>query len=324
MDERVSKRIEKAIAEKVFPGCVIGTLRKGEHEVQAFGNVTYESGSPRVEEDTVYDVASVTKSIPMASLASSFINEGKLALDERVRTSLPELNNDHGTTIEDLLRYRVHGVQLSKLRYKTFEEIRTHALEHGFDGPPGESVYTNMPAFILGLILEKVGNASLGALAHRNFFEPLEMNETTFFPSPELCAPTEIDERGEVRGLPHDESAYVFAKTRRAVGHAGLFSTAPDLLHFLEALLAGNYPFIVEGAEEGLGWQVNDANFMGRYTRPKTFGKTGFTGTSVLCDIPRATALVIISNRTYPKRPQTTDAINAFRRDIADIILGHA
>ena len=53
MDERVSKRVEKAIAEKVFPGCVIGVFRKGEREVQAFGNVTYGSGSLRVEEGYV-------------------------------------------------------------------------------------------------------------------------------------------------------------------------------------------------------------------------------------------------------------------------------
>jgi CubicO group peptidase (beta-lactamase class C family) len=136
--------------------------------------------------------------------------------------------------------------------------------------------------------------------------------------------PTEIDEEGEVQGLPHDESARVFARARRAVGHAGLFSTAPDLLNFFEALLSGKYPHLVSGAQKGLGWQLAQEYFMGRGVREHTFGKTGFTGCSVLCDTERGIALVILSNRTYPKRPPDDAAINAFRRDIADILVGSA
>src|SRR5262249_15501650 len=153
-----------------------------------------------------------------------------------IKTHIPELQHDQDATIEDLLRYRVRGTQMSKLKFNTFEEIRTNVLESGFEGPSGESIYTNLPAYILGIVLERVGGAMLPALAHHYFFEPLQMEHTTFFPSVSDCAPTEIDFRGEVLGLPHDESAYVFAKARRAVGHAGLFSTAGDLLNFLDAL----------------------------------------------------------------------------------------
>src|SRR3989344_4230191 len=152
MDERVSKRVEKAIAEKVFPGCVICVIHKdARREVLSFGTTTYGSAGEKVSESTVYDIASITKSIPTASLTLLFVNQGTLSLADKVKTYVPELQNDHGATIEDLLRYRVRGVQLSRLRYRTFEEVRTHALERGFDAPPGESAYTNLPAFILGL-----------------------------------------------------------------------------------------------------------------------------------------------------------------------------
>ena len=106
------------------------------------------------------------------------------------------------------------------------------------------------------------------------------------------------------------------------MGHAGLFSTADDILTFLEALIAGTFPAVVRGAQEGLGWQLADERFMGKDAGKRTFGKTGFTGTSVVCDVERGIALVILSNRTYPKRPPNDDAIYAFRRDIADIVLG--
>ena len=285
MDKRILARVEKAIREKVFPGCVLGIVRKsGERNILPFGASIY-GGKEIVEEHTVYDVASITKSIPTASLALLFINEGKLSLYERVCKYLPELKNDHGAKMEDLLRYRVSGVQMSTLVGKTPDEITEHVFERGFDAPVGESKYTNLPAFLLGLIIERVGGKSLNMLAEEYFFKPLNMTRTTFCPNAPSIeqSPTEVDEEGnEVRGVPHDESARVFAKAGHAVGHAGLFSTVPDLLNFLEALLQGKFPYILDGAEKGLGWQVNDKNFMGQYAGQKTFGKTGFTGTSVL------------------------------------------
>ena len=326
MPSTIQARAERAIQEKVFPGCVIGLVRKsGERDVAAFGNFTYESGSASVAEDTIYDLASVTKSIPVASLVLTFIAEGKLKLTDTVVQYLPELRNDYGATIEDLLRYRVQGPRLSQLTYPTFEQIHTHILEHGFNGPPGDRLYTNIPAYILGLVLERIGNSSLPALAQQYFFEPLKMNDTTFFPHDiARIPPTEVVEGKEIRGIVHDESARVFSRARRAVGHAGLFSTAPDVLSFFEAALSGKFPAIVEGAQRGMGWQLNQPWFMGSKCGEQTFGKTGFTGTSVLCDVERGIAFVILSNRTYPVRPADAasihSAINDFRADIADIV----
>ncbi|MBI5644874.1 beta-lactamase family protein [Candidatus Kaiserbacteria bacterium] len=325
MLEAIRGRVEQAIEGRVFPGCVIGIVQtNGKRITLPFGSLTYE-GKEKVEENTLYDLASITKSVPTALLVLTLVAEEKLFLDDLVKKYIPELQNDQDAAIEDLLRYRVQGPRLSMLRLKTFEEIRTHIFEQGLKRAEGNA-FTNVPAFLLGIMLERVGGASLATLAHRYFFEPLDMNETTFFPHASICAPTEIDERGEVRGLPHDESAYAFAKARRSVGHAGLFSTAHDLLTFLEALLQndGFTKPIIAGAEAGLGWQVDQSYFMGRHASPETFGKTGFTGTSICVDRARDVGFVILSNRTYPKRPtdamSESSAINLFRSDIADIV----
>ncbi len=330
MPSEVASRAARAIQERVFPGCVVGVVsRGGERNVMSFGHFTYDDAQ-LVNEDTIYDLASVTKSIPIASLAAVLIDEGKFKLTDSVREYIPELQNDYGATIEDLLTYRVRGVQLSTIRNTTFEEMRAHVFKTGFDGPPGEHAYTNLPAFLLGVILERVAKQTLPALSDEYFFAPLEMHHTTFFPMSGFTkslyiAPTEIVDGEEVRGIVHDESARVFSRARRAVGHAGLFSTAPDILNFLESLLQGKYPNVVEGAQRGLGWQVNQPWFMGKLAGRHAFGKTGFTGTSVVCDVERGIAFVILSNRTYPQRPPDStsrySAINAFRADIADIIL---
>lgn len=318
----IASRTERAIKERVFPGCVVGIVRKsGEREILPFGHFMYEN-SPAVENDSIYDVASVTKSIPTASLALNFLGKGGFNLSDPVKKYMPELRNDYGATIEDLLMYRVSGTQLSVLKDKTPDEITRYVFENGFEGLPGESWYTNLPAYLLGVVLERYFGDLLPNLAESHFFMPLGMTRTSFLPiSKNGIAPTEVVDGQEVCGIVHDESARVFAKAGKAVGHAGLFSTAPDILNFLEALLQETYPHVVEGARRGLGWELNQP-FMGRHAGPHTFGKTGFTGASCVCDAERGIALVILSNRTYPARPNDRSAIDAFRADITDLVLG--
>ena len=340
MPNEIKVRAERAMQEKVFPGCVIGVVKKnGAREVFPFGHFTYEPNSAHVRKDTIYDVASITKSIPTASLVLLLMAEGKLQGAKLVREYLPELQNDHGATVEDLLAYRVSGPRLSVLREKTPESMLAHIFEQGFE-PRAEAKYTNLPALLLGLIVERATGDTVEPLSQARFFTPLHMERTTFFPFRDLpdkkdeIAPTEIDEwRGDVHGFPHDESAYVFAKSGRVVGHAGLFSTAPDMLNFLEALLHPAHDgdttsimgLIADGAQKGLGWQRAELWFTGTRFGAGAFGKTGFTGTSVVVDPQHGIAFVILSNRTYPKRPPDAasihSAINTFRTDIADILL---
>ena len=113
LESAIKNRVERAIKERVFPGCVIGIVRQnGARTVLPLGYLSYESNSSYVQENTIYDLASITKSIPLASLALTLIAEGKLSLTDRVKKYLPELQNDHGATIEDLLRYRITGPRL--------------------------------------------------------------------------------------------------------------------------------------------------------------------------------------------------------------------
>lgn len=326
MKDLITARANEAIKAKVFPGCVIGVVRaNGEREVIPFGHFTYDASSETVLENTIYDLASITKSIPTASLALTLAGEGKLHPADKVVKYLPELKNDHGAIIEDLLTYRVRGLQLSTLKDKSPDEVLSYVFERGFDGPPGEHLYTNIPAFLLGIVLQRIAGERLDALAKKYFFGPLGMNDTTFFPTGmSRIPPTELVDGTEVRGIVHDESARVFSHTHRAVGHAGLFSTAPDILNFLETLLQGKLPAVLVGAQMGLGWQKAEPWFVGSHFEKGAFGKTGFTGTSVAVDPEHGVAFVVLSNRTYPKRPPDAasihSAVNVFRADIADIV----
>ncbi len=332
----------------VFPGCVVGVVHaNGYRELSAHGRFTYDAHAKKVQEDTVYDLASITKSIPTASLALMLMEEGKLSLEDRLADHLPEFKNSDRdrVLIKHLLTYTIDGYGMASLKAKNANELFNILYTRDFERSPGTLFkYTNVPATLLGLALEKIYGTTLEVAAHEHFFDPLDMKRTTFFPellNGEEVAPTEIDEwRGVVQGVVHDESAYTAKRDGKLVGHAGLFSTAGDMLAFLEMLLNrgtlhGKKYFSEEtidamctnqipelGAVVGLGWELNQPRFMGVLASPRAFGRGGFTGTVCVCDIDAGSAYVILSNRTYPKRPQDISAFRKVSADIGDIVFG--
>ena len=357
MEKSIREESEKAIIQRVFPGCVIGVVKtNGERRILPFGKFTYEKEALEVKEDTMYDLASLTKSLPTASLALMLIDQGKLKLTDKLIEYLPEFQNSdrENVLIKHLLTYTLDGYGLASavdgssdqasLHKRSSEDLLRVLYTHDFEKRPGEAFkYTNIPAALLGLVVEKIMGATLDALADEYFFHPLNMTRTTFYPekfSKEEIVPTEIDDwRGLVHGVVHDESAYICKRDGKIMGHAGVFSAAGDILNFLEVLLHegefnGKKYFsreIVEmmGSNQipelddftGLGFELNQPRFMGKYAGEHTFGKTGFTGTLCVVDVEKEVAYIILSNRIYPHRPDNSEAINAFRAKIGEIIL---
>lgn len=348
MVEAITKRVNHALLEKVFPGCVIGVVASdGQRQVLPFGNFTYNADSPEVTENSIYDTASLTKSIPTASQALMLIEQGKLHPEDKLIDYIPEFNNTdrEAVLIQHLLTYTLDGYGLASLKLQSAHQVLNALLTHNFEKRPGTVFkYTNIPAALLGLVIERISGRTLDVLADEYFFSPLQMSRTTFFPEQfplEEIAPTEIDNwRGLVHGIVHDESAYVCKKDKKIMGHAGIFSTAGDILNFMEMLLnQGTFKrrkyFSAEmvarmcanqiselGDFTGLGWELNQPRFMGNKCTTRTIGKTGFTGTVCVADTEKGIAYVILSNRTFPQRPVDSSVINKFRADIGEIVLG--
>ncbi|WP_333771886.1 serine hydrolase, partial [Streptomyces sp. IBSBF 2435] len=101
-------------------------------------------------------------------------------------------------------------------------------------------------------------------------------------------------DRGMVRGTVHDENAYAMGGV---AGHAGLFSTAWDLALFARALLDGDLPL-----RPGLGFETDQAWFMGELAGRGAFGHTGFTGTSLVIDPTTRSYLIVLANAVHPVR----------------------
>jgi CubicO group peptidase (beta-lactamase class C family) len=347
MQNNITIRVHRALQEKIFPGCVIGVIdRAGWHMVAPFGKFTFEEASPDVGEDTLYDTASITKAIPTSSLALMLLDRGEVSLNDLLIRYIPEFSNSmrNRVRIKHLLTYSIDGYGLGAYKDMSSNEITRTIFTKDFEQEPGTLFkYTNIPAFLLGLVVERVMGASLDVLATEYFFRPLGMEHSTFHVPPSeqhLVPPTEICPwRGQVvQGVVHDESAWRFAHEGKVVGHAGLFSTVPDLMRFARMILDGGIvgerryfseriiremytnQLSIPGETCGLGWEMGQVRYIGTQASQKTFAKTGFTGCLFACDMEQGKAFVILSNRTFPRRSPNSDAINAFRADIANIV----
>ena len=137
-------------------------------------------------------------------------------------------------------------------------------------------------------------------------------------------------------GEVHDENAWSLGGV---AGHAGLFGTAADLGRFAQLYLdAGE----VEGrrllqaetvaemtrnqigavGSRGLGWELDAAFYMGHLASARTYGHTGFTGTSLVIDPRRDLIVVLLTNRVHPTRDGPS--INAARQAVANAALAAA
>ncbi|MDP4008453.1 MAG: serine hydrolase domain-containing protein [Candidatus Peregrinibacteria bacterium] len=310
-DERLPKVVEGAMNKGVFSACVIGVVENGLSDVRSFGEAC---------EDSIFDVASVTKVVPTSTLALKLIDEGRIKLDDKLIDYVPEFANSDRENVK-IFHLLTQGLdydfRLSDYKNLSADEILNVIFTTEFKSLPGEKYYyTNATSILLGLVVENVYGGALDEIATREIFEPLEMNDTSFHPEDldfERIIATEFDDwRGrEIRGEVHDESSWKL-REKIVAGAAGVFSTAPDLLKFLEAILKKALP-------SSLGWETSKP-YMGDHHENR-IGKTGFTGSVIMIDKALQKGLVILTNYTYPKRkPDLPKGRNDFFKEVANII----
>lgn len=348
--------LKEAVDAKVFPGVAVAVVHlEGAPEFFTVGTLRY-TDTCLVTPDTLYDVASVTKSIPTSCIALQLIEEGVFKVDDAVQRFLPELRTQYAPeiTLWHLLTQTLcFELRLSELKKLPGPQILERILQASMACPPGEKYYyVNATSILLSLVLEKVLGQSLNVVARERFFEPLEMQHTTFSPheedgestvqsSRQDIAPSEIDENWRYRelvGEVQDESAWQLRQSGIVVGSAGLFSTARDIAKFLQMLLqtgtwGGKHFFRPETinlmqtnqargrrGEMGLGWELAQP-WMGQAVSNSAFGKTGYTGCCVVVDPVKKIGIVMLSNATYPYRPVDRAPLTQTRQQVISSIL---
>lgn len=328
----VDKVINKAVEDKSFPGAVVLVWKDGKTIYEkAFGNYTYDSSSPKIKTNTLFDLASLTKVVATTTAAMICYDKKLFSLEDKVIKYIPKfgVNSKENITIKNLLLHN-SGLPAWKkfygrnLKYDdVIKEIYTSELEY----KTGEkTVYSDLGIITLGKIIEKVTGKSLDIFCSDEIFKPLKMNATFYNPKDslkKLCAPTETDNYWRMKTLQgevHDETS---AMLNGVAGHAGLFSTADDLAKLMSVLLNKgkiNQKIFIQlstielftkrvskESTRAIGWDTksDSGSSAGKYFSKNSFGHTGYTGTSIWADPDRNLFVVFLTNRVYPTRENT-------------------
>ncbi|HSK81341.1 MAG TPA: serine hydrolase domain-containing protein [Thermoanaerobaculia bacterium] len=344
--EDADRLLESFRERGAFPGGVLAVGHRGEVvHLHAFGRLTYDADAPPVAADTLYDLASLTKVVATTTMAMILVDEGRLDLDQPVRELLPGFTGPgkEAVTVRHLLTHSsglpAVAPLYQEIRGRTAYLERIQAMDLEF--PPGSrSTYSDLGIILLGEILERTAGQPLDAFVRERVLEPLGMRDTRFLPPVELrprIAPTEIDPwRGRlIQGEVHDENAFAMGGV---APHAGLFGTAGDLARFAQMLLNGGIfegrrlvsPETVElftrragipGSDRALGWDTKSAegSSAGTLFSSRSFGHTGFTGTSIWIDPERELFVILLTNRVHPTREN--NLIREARPAVADAVV---
>jgi len=332
MFAKVDQTVKNAIENKSFPGAVV-LIWKDDKIIfeKAYGRFTYEIESPLVSTKTIYDLASVTKVVATTTAAMICYDRKLFSIEDRVVKHIPEfgVNGKENITTKNLLLHN-SGLPAWKKFYgrglsseQVIKEIYNSVLEY----KTGEkTVYSDLGIITLGKIIEKVTGKSLDKFCKEEIFIPLKMNSTFYNPDDSiknLCAPTEKDDYWRMKvlqGEVHDETS---AMLGGVAGHAGLFSTAKDISNLMAVLMnkgkLADKEFIKQSTVElftkrfsiestrALGWDTksDSGSSAGKYFSKKSFGHTGYTGTSIWADTERNLFVIFLTNRVYPTRDNT-------------------
>ena len=246
--ESIDRVVQRGIKAGGYPGAAIVVGRKGAAVWQkGFGNLSWSPVSGSVDPDqTIYDVASLSKVIGTTTAVMVLFDEKKIDLDAPVFRYLPAFSGGFKDQVKvrDLLTHR-SGLPAGRdlwRKARSPQEARDMVLATPLEYRPDAGyIYSDLGADVLGMIVEEVSGQRLDVFLANRVFGPLGMRDTFYRPADSLryrIAPTEVTPpRGDpLRGEVHDENAYALGGI---AGHAGLFSTAADLSIFAQMMLNG-------------------------------------------------------------------------------------
>ncbi len=327
-----------------FPGAVVlvGRNQTILYE-KAFGLAIFEPTQEPMREDTIFDLASMTKPLATGAAVMILVDRGKLDPNAFVREYLPSFacGGKEEARIKHLLTHTsglpaYTDANSLKTQYgspcpdKVIEKICSLDAQSA----PGEKFrYSCLGYITLAEIVRIVTGQPIDEFTHENLFVPMGMADTGFNPPAAMksrIAATEIVDGEPLRGTVHDP----LARLRAGVsGNAGLFSTVSDLSIYCRMLLNHGVwkgkrilsPAAVEmlttaqshGRAYGFDVSSDYSWVKGPNVSPNAFCHTGYTGTSVVVDPDTGLYLILLTNRAHP---HDGGASKPVREKLAEIV----
>lgn len=332
VDEGIRDGVFPGAVSLIARGGVVGWVR-------AQGRAQVVPSPRPMETETIFDLASLTKVIGTLPVMLSLWEQGALELDGPVRAVLPEFSDGDRAlvTFRHLLAHTssLPSWRALYLAARTREDVLKVICETVMrPATPGRVVeYSDLGILLAGFAVERITGHRLDHLVRTKVVEPLGLTQTMFNPPKGLwsrCAATEAGHAYErdkvgaegstfpwredvVCGEVHDGNT--FYAMQGVAPHAGLFSTAREVAAVaMQWLRPGGIvsPVVVEEATSdqvqgatgypsgrGLGWVLHQEGAFFDALGPRSFGHTGFTGTSVAIDPDEDLIVVLLTNRVH-------------------------
>ncbi len=321
----IDRIVKQNIQRGNMAGCVIAIGdRNGVVFLRSYGQRQIEPTPLDMTNDTVFDLASLTKPIATATSIMKLVELGKIDLGEPASKYWPEFgaNGKDEITVRHLLTHQ--GGLIPDNHLREYADGTAKALENicslKLNSEPGSKfAYTDVGFIVLAEIVHQVSGKNIEEFSLEQIYQPLRMVETMYRPGPKMrsrAATTEKVDGEWLHGKVHDPRA---ALMDGIAGHAGLFSTASDLSRFARMLLGdgsldGVQIMLPETARlmthrqkvssgfRTLGWDSLSgySSNRGDLFSQSAFGHGGFTGTSFWVDPDLDLFVIFLSNRLHP------------------------
>jgi uncharacterized protein YbbC (DUF1343 family) len=301
LSANIDAAVNRAVGDGRIPGGTIWLEQNGRHEQKAYGTA---------RNDTIFDVASLTKVTATTPSIWLLIERGQVQLDAPVAKYIPEFP-DYGITIRHLLTHT------SGLRpdldldqpWEGYETAMRLVMQERPRNRPGETFrYSDINFELLGEVVHRVSGVPLDQFAEREIFRPLGMKDTGFNPRDQRRIA--VTENG-LQGTVHDPTA---RRMGGVAGHAGLFTTAADLARYARMLLGGGAPIFKRQTVRMMTSVLSPASVAAKraggfdidssFSRPRgdlfpigSYGHTGFTGVWYWIDPASNSFYIFLSNR---------------------------
>lgn len=307
---------------------------------KAYGQRAIEPAREAMTLDTIFDLASLTKPVATATSVMILADRGKIDLQEKATKYLPDFapNGKDRITVEQLLLHFSGLTPDNALADYADgpERAWQRVCQLKLVSEPGKKfAYSDVGFIVLGKLVEKVDGRTLDRFAAEELFGPLGMKDTRFLPPAAWSAriaPTQKRKEQWMRGQVHDPRAFALGGV---AGHAGLFSTGGDLSRYCRMMLHGGEtpadlrpaspvagapaPRIFSRATfermttghsppgsdvvrtPGFDMKTGYSQPLGeRFTAMKSFGHTGFTGTSIWISPADDAFVILLTNAVHP------------------------
>ncbi|MEO8614310.1 MAG: serine hydrolase domain-containing protein [Luteolibacter sp.] len=330
--EAVDAQMKAFVEAKEISGSVtvVADANKILH-LSATGLADVEKNQPMVV-DSIFWIASMSKPIT-ATAVMMMQEEGKLSVDDPVSKYLPEFTGDKaGITLKQCL---THSSGLSDLKtdetkdVATLKELIPLIAAKPLVFPPGSKwSYCQTGINTVARVVELVSGRTFPEFLDERLFKPLDMKDTTFYPSEAQVARIASSYKRTDDGK-LEKAAITFLgaksltdKNRYPLANGGLFSTAADYTRFARMILRGGEldgkryvkpetvkqmttvqsgdlaAGFVPGSAWGLGWSiVREPQGITAPLSPGSFGHGGLFGTHAWIDPVKGRVYLLLIQR---------------------------